>query len=451
MNLEKELEKSQGAALSFQALDLKSRNLALMMIAKALKSDQKTLFESNKRDLNALKQNGGLHSTIAKRLLFDGHKIDSLVSGINDVIKMPDPLNKVTLATELDKGLSLYRVTFPIGVIGVILESRPDALVQIATLCLKSGNAVVLKGGSESLYSNRALVSLIKEATKKAGIPDGWIMQVQSREETRELLKYDKYVDLIVARGSNQLVKYVMSHTKIPVIGHTEGMCHTYIDKDADLDTAVRVCVDAKFNYPAVCNSTKFILVHKDVAAKLLPKLAKEFISRGSEIRCCDRSMSVLKKAGISKNVRLASEKDWHTEFLDLRAGIKMVDDLESAIDWVNSHNSKHTDAIVTQNRSAAMRFAKLVDSSSVMVNASTRFNDGYRYGFGCEVGISNEKIPPRGPVGIDGLVTYKYVVLGKGHTVGEYMGKNPRRFTHRSMSDKPEKLDFEKSLNDSF
>jgi len=304
-------------------------------------------------------------------------------------------------------------------------------LPQVASLCLKSGNAVVMKGGRESKESNRVLYSIVKEATERARIPEGWIQLLEERSEVEELLKLHRHIDLIVPRGSQKFIEHIMENTKIPVLGHSEGICHIYVDKGADVGKAVDICFDARVQYPAVCNAMKVLLVHKAVAPKFLPAIAKRFKERGVEMRACERSMEVLKDYGARK----ADEKEWSTEHLDLTIPIRVVDSLEEAVDHVNKYGSKHTDSIITEDRGAALKFMRMVDSSTVMHNASTRFSDGYRYGLGAEVGISTNKVHARGPTGLEGLVIYKYFLIGDGHVVGSYVGKDAKKFTHRRLA----------------
>ena len=341
---------------------------------------------------------------------------------------MSDPIGRVTLATELDEDLTLYRVTCPIGVIGVIFESRPDALVQISSLCLKSGNAVLLKGGSEAENSNRALFRAIHSSAVEQGIPAEAMALLESREDVNALLGADGFVDLIVPRGSNDLVRFIQQNTGIPVIGHAEGICHIYVDRDGDLEKAVRIIFDAKVEYPAACNAVETVLVHRDVAASLLPRVAESLQSRGVELRCDERSIQYVADA------KPSNVSDWSTEYCDLILSIKVVDSLDEAIQHINLHGSNHTDAIVTEKDAAWERFFAGVSSAGVYLNASTRFADGYRYGFGAEVGISTGKLHPRGPVGLEGLVTYKYKLVGDGHTANMYSASGGRKFTHRKL-----------------
>ena len=402
-----------------------TKNKALSKIAASIKKNSKKIIKENKKDLDAAKKQR-LNKVLIDRLKIDKHKINEMVAEIKDVIKLEDPIGKILSQVELDKGLMLYQVTCPIGVIGVIFESRPDVVTQISALCLKSGNAVIMKGGSEAINSNRILVKIISETAEKNGIPKGPVQLIETREQVSEMLKMDEYINLVVPRGSNAFVRYVQENTNIPVLGHSEGICHVYIDKDADLKKAVDISYDAKCQYPAVCNAMETLLVHKDIAKKFLPVITDKFKKAKVELRGDEKTRDII------KDVKSATERDWSTEYNDLILSIKIVNDLNEAINHINKYSSKHTDAIITENKKNAEIFMNLVDSASVTWNASTRFADGFRYGKGAEVGISTGKIHARGPVGLEGLVIYKYKLIGKGHVVKDYARKNARKFKHK-------------------
>ncbi|EHO50885.1 glutamate-5-semialdehyde dehydrogenase [Lachnospiraceae bacterium oral taxon 082 str. F0431] len=390
------------------------RNTCLKNIIENLKKDKEHILAENKRDIeNARLEN--ISSSILSRLLFDEHKMDTVIAGINDLIKMPDPIGKITLKRELDEGLVLTRTTTPIGVIGVIFEARPDALVQIASLCIKSGNAAILKGGSEALLTNRALFESIKRAVKDSNLPEYTLVQLEARSDVSELLSCYEYVDLLIPRGSNSFVKYIMDNTNIPVMGHADGICHTYVDEDFDLDKSIRILVDAKTQYPSACNTTETILVHKNAVDKLFPRLNKAFN---------DAKIKVFAHKNIIDkfdNAILATDNSFHTEYLEKTVNVKTVDDIDEAINHINTYGSHHTDAILTNIDSNADYFMNRVDSANVYKNCSTRFADGFRYGFGAEVGISTGKLHARGPVGLEGLCTYKYKLYGNGDIVADY------------------------------
>ena len=415
------------------------KNKALTAMAQALDSNRDKIISANKKDIAAaekLVEAGKLSKALIKRLKVDDTKIDEMIAGIRDVIKFEDPVGKTLSALELDTGLELFQVSCPIGLIGVIFESRPDVVPQIMSLCLKSGNATIFKGGSEAAYSNRALFDVLVNAIESTeGMPKGAFALMETREEVNEMLKLDEYINLIIPRGSNEFVKYIQDNTRIPVLGHSSGICHVYVDSEADLKKALDVCYDAKVQYPAVCNAMETMLVHKDIAERFLPEIGKKYHEAGVELRCDERSFKLLKDLGFLKALLHATEEDWRTEYNDLILSIKIVDSLDEGIDHVNKYGSHHTDAIVTEDKSNASRFIELVDSSSVMWNASTRFSDGYRYGKGAEVGISTNKIHARGPVGMEGLLIYKYALLGKGHKVADYVGKSARKYTHKKLN----------------
>lgn len=401
------------------------KNNALGLIAENLKNNIDQIERANEEDMERSKREN-LPEPLLKRLKFDSKKIMDTVEGINSLVKLPDPVGKTLLATELDEGLTLYKVSCPIGVIGVIFESRPDALVQISTLCLKSGNAVLLKGGREAIQTNRVLTALIQKAAADAGIQPDWIHLLETREDVNRMLKLDKYIDLIIPRGSNEFVRYIMENSRIPVLGHADGICHCYVDSDADIKMAVDIVNDSKTQYVSVCNATETLLVHRDIAERFLPELKNKLDESNVELRGCERTRKII-------DVAPATEEDWRTEYLDYILSVKIVDSVDDAIEHINTYGSGHTDAIITENRENAEKFMDLVDSGNVFWNCSTRFSDGYRYGFGAEVGISTNKIHARGPVGLDGLTIYKYKLIGKGHIVADY-AEHRRTFRHRQL-----------------
>lgn len=420
-------ERAREASYRLSSLPLTKRNEALASIAEALQANKVKIVEANARDLDAA-HSERISPVLIKRLRYDETKITESVQSVRSLMDQEDVVGKLLSRTELDDGLILDKVSTPIGVIGVVFESRPDALVQISCLCLRSGNAVLLKGGAEAKETNEVLARTIANAVEKvdAHFKDA-VQLLSTREQFRELLKHDDLIDLIIPRGSNELVRNIMASTRIPVLGHAAGICHTYVDKDADLDMAVDVCFDAKVQYPAVCNAMETLLVHREVAKDFLPRMAERYAQAGVEIRGDEAVREVISAAP-------ASDEDWSTEYNDLILSIGVVGSLDEAIRHVNRYSSHHTDAIITENGQAAERFLDQVDSSSVLWNASTRFSDGYRYGLGAEVGISTNKTHARGPVGLEGLVIYKYRLTGKGHVVASYTGKDARKFTHRKM-----------------
>jgi len=415
---------AKSASIQLAAVEARVKNDALAETAKALRQRSTEILSANNEDLSAAEEDN-LAAPLLKRLKFDEGKIADVCAGIESLIQLDDPVGKTITATELDAGLELYKVSCPIGVIGVVFESRPDALVQISTLCLKSGNAVLLKGGSEAAGTNKILADVIAQASEKSGLPPGWIQLLETREDVADMLALHGYIDLIIPRGSNQFVRYIMSHTDIPVLGHADGICHVYVDSDADPDMAVNITVDSKCQYVAVCNAAETLLVDEKIAPTFLPRAKATLEQKGVELRGCPKTAALI-------DVKPATEQDWSTEYLDLILSIKVVAGLDEAIEHINRYGSRHTDAVVTADKEKADRFMALVDSANVFWNCSTRFADGYRYGLGAEVGISTNKIHARGPVGLEGLVIYKWKLLGTGQIVADYSGPNAKKFTHR-------------------
>ncbi len=401
-------------------IDSDTKNSALANIALRLKENAEKIFDANDLDIKEA-ETSGLETPLLKRLKFREAKLSDVCDGINSLITLEDPVGKMSLHTTLDDGLELYRVSCPIGVVGVIFESRPDALVQIATLCLKSGNAVFLKGGREAKNTNKILADIISSAGIEAGLPEGWLHLLTTREDVTAMLALNEYIDLIIPRGSNEFVKYIMNNTSIAVLGHADGVCHTYIDRDCDPDIAVKVAVDAKTQYVSVCNATETFLIDRQAVPKVLDSLAEALKASGVELYGCPEA---------SRLLSIPEVEEWHHEYLDYKASIKIVEDVNEAVDHINKYGSGHTDAIITQNEETADYFMSAVDSGSVLVNCSTRFADGFRYGFGAEVGISTSKIHARGPVGLEGMVSYKYKLIGHGDIVDDYSAKR-KTFKH--------------------
>lgn len=425
MDIREAAASAKKASINLAATSSDLKNQVLLAISKALLDRSEEIIKANNEDIErSIKEN--LSDPLIKRLKFDENKINDVISGIESLIQLEDPVGKTLGVTELDDGLVLSKVSCPIGVIGVIFESRPDALVQISTLCLKSGNSVLLKGGREALNTNRVLYNIIKEASEKAGIVNGWVHLLETRDDVNEMLKMDEYIDLIIPRGSNDFVKYIIQNSSIPVMGHADGICHCYVDSSADINMAVDVIVDSKTQYVSVCNATETLLVHKDVADKYLPLVKCELEKKNVELVGCEKTQSII-------DVKPAAEEDWKTEYLDYKLSIKIVSDLDEAIEHINTYGSGHTDSIITKDKLNAELFMNLVDSGNVLWNCSTRFSDGFRYGFGAEVGISTNKIHSRGPVGLDGLQIYKYKLIGNGHIVSDYSNK-VKTFKHKKL-----------------
>lgn len=426
MDIKQTCVNASDAAIKMAALASDTKNNALEKIAEALISNKDKIIAANNKDLKRSEEEC-LASPLLKRLKFDEKKIKDVVEGIKSLIGLEEPIGKTLLSTMLDEGLELYRVTCPLGVIGIIFESRPDALVQISTLCLKSGNSVLLKGGREAIETNKALADVIQEASVAAGLPKGWISLLESRDDVNEMLKMDEYIDLVIPRGSNEFVRYIMDHSRIPVMGHSDGICHVYVDSAADIDMATRIAIDSKTQYVAVCNATETLLVNDAIAAKFLPILKSELDKKNVEIFGDEGTQKIIP-------VKPASEADWETEYLDYTISIKLVADVDEAIKHINTYGSGHTDSIVTNEKINALKFMNLIDSGNVFWNASTRFSDGFKYGFGAEVGISTSKLHARGPVGLEGLTSYKYMLIGNGQIVDDYV-TSKKSFKHVKMN----------------
>ena len=419
---------AKAASLKLARLSTGQKNSALEKMAAALESNESLILSANKKDLEyARKEN--IPAPLIARLALDSAKVQSMAKGVRSVSKLSDPVGLEKSVTELDEGLVLHHVTCPIGVIGAIFESRPDAVPQISSLCLKSGNAVILKGGTEAQNTNKVIVSLLaKAAGQVEGVPETAIQMIETRAEVAEMLDQDRTINLIVPRGSNAFVRYIQENTKIPVLGHSEGICHVYIDEGADIEMAVRVVLDSKLQYPAACNAMENLLIHQKIAEKVLPVLVEKFKERKVELVGCEKICQ------LAPEIKRADDREWDTEYNDLKLAVKMVANMNEAIGFINLHGSGHTDTIITKDPERAEIFLNEVDSASVMWNASTRFADGFRYGLGAEIGISTNKTHARGPVGLEGLVIYKYKLIGKGQTAADYSGDGAREFTHKSM-----------------
>jgi glutamate-5-semialdehyde dehydrogenase len=402
------------------------KNRAIAAIATALEANAVAILAANAADCAAA-QADGLTAALYGRLKLSAVKLAEAIAGVRDVGQLPDPVGQIQIHRELAAGLVMQRVTCPLGVVGVIFEARPDAVMQISSLAIKSGNGVILKGGKEAVRSCSVIVNAIHSGLAQAAIDPTVVRLLTTREETLELLQLDQSVDLIIPRGSNALVKFVQDHTRIPVLGHADGICHLYVDQSADFATAIAVAVDAKTQYPAACNAIETLLVHRAIAADFLPQVATALVAQNVELRGDPHTSEII-------HVIPATAVDWSTEYSDLILSIKVVDDLDDAIAHINTYGSRHTEAIITQDAQAAQTFIAQVDAAGVYHNCSTRFADGFRYGFGAEVGISTQKMPPRGPVGLEGLVTYKYQVVGHGHIAATYSGQTAQPFTHRDL-----------------
>jgi glutamate-5-semialdehyde dehydrogenase len=426
MSIAQIAQKTRQAARKLAVLSADAKNQAIEAIAKALEVAAPSIVAANVADRQAAEAEG-IAKPLYDRLKLDQVKLKSAIAGLRDVAKLPEPIGVVQIHRELDTGLILKRVTCPLGVLGIIFEARPEALIQIVSLAIKSGNGVILKGGKEAVRSCEVLTKIIQQALAETAVNPECVQLLTTREETIELLKMDEYIDLIIPRGSNSFVQFVQENTRIPVLGHADGICHLYADKAADINKAVEIAVDAKTQYPAACNAIETLLVHRAIAPKFLPIVAQALQQKKVELRGDETTREIL-------DIAAATETDWSTEYSDLILSIKIVDSVEEAINHINTYGSRHTDAIVTEDNEAAETFLNQVDAAGVYHNCSTRFADGFRYGFGAEVGISTQQMPPRGPVGLEGLVTYKYRVVGDGHIAASYVGNEAKEFTHRDL-----------------
>ncbi|KAM3122771.1 glutamate-5-semialdehyde dehydrogenase [Candidozyma auris] len=419
-----------------KTLSNEQRSSALHQIHDALKAAKSEILKANEQDMAAAEENQ-LAASLIKRLdLAKNDKYETMLQGILDVAALPDPVGKVTMAKKIDEGLELHRVTAPLGVLLIIFESRPEVIANISALAIKSGNCAILKGGKESYQTFKAISDVVNKTLEKTPVPSHAIQLIQSREEVGDLLAQDKYIDLVIPRGSNALVRNIKENTKIPVLGHADGICSIYLDKDADLTMAARIAVDSKTNYPAGCNAVEQLLVHQDIVAdkeklnKVLGALAAAEVTLHvvPEIKAQIENID-------SQFIKDAAPDAFDTEFLSFDIAVKPVSDVNDAIAHINEHSSKHTDCVITEKKEVAETFLKGVDSAGVYWNCSTRFADGFRYGFGTEVGISTNKIHARGPVGLEGLMSYQYQLRGHGHIASEYVGAGgTKTFVHKDI-----------------
>ncbi|NJR32474.1 MAG: glutamate-5-semialdehyde dehydrogenase [Chamaesiphon sp. CSU_1_12] len=424
-------QKTRLAAQKLASLPATAKNVAIEAIAASLEHHAAEIVAANAIDCQAAE--GEIAPALYARLKLDATKLKGAIVGVRDVGKLADPVGQIQIHREIDTGLIMQRVSCPVGVLGVIFEARPDAVIQIASLAIKSGNGVILKGGKEAIESCTVLVKAIKAGLAHSEVNPDVIQLLTTRAETSELLNLDRYVDLIIPRGSNEFVKYVQDNTRIPVLGHADGICHLYIDREADFEKAIAIAIDAKTQYPAACNAIETLLIDRSIAREFLPLVIDKLQAHGVEIRLSELGHQILGNE-LHLTVDLAIATDWATEYSDLIIAIQIVPDLEAAIAHINTYGSRHTDSIVTENANKAKVFIDRVDAANVFHNCSTRFSDGFRYGFGAEVGISTQKMPPRGPVGLEGLVTYKYQLSGDGHIAATYTGENAKPFTHRDL-----------------
>jgi glutamate-5-semialdehyde dehydrogenase len=419
------------AARRLSTLATADKDQILFRMAESLERHTSAILAANAEDAEiatAMVANGEMSQALYQRLLLTPHKYQGMIEAVRAVAKLADPAGRVLLRTLLDDGLVLEKVSVPLGLLAIIFEARPDAITQISALAIKSGNAVILKGGREVERTMRAILKAIHEALRASGLASAAaVTGVYGRAPVEELLKLEGVIDLVIPRGSNALVQHIQRNTNIPVLGHADGVCHVYIDAAADPRMAIEIAVDSKVQYPAVCNAAETILVHRAIAASVLPELVDALEAKQVKVR----GDATVRELLPGRSIELVGEDEWHTEYSDLVVAVRAVEDLDAALDHIERYGSHHTDAIVTENAAAAKRFLEELDSANVLHNCSTRFSDGFRYGFGSEVGISTSKLHARGPVGLEGLVTYKYRLLGSGQVVKDYAGKDARSFKH--------------------
>lgn len=414
------VKNAKDSTYKLQSLSTDIKNKALLEIADKLEQNKNIIFEANKKDLEYAKKlldENKISLSMFNRLKLDENKMIDIISGIKDVVKLEDHINKVLLETELDDNLLLKKISCPIGLIAVIFEARPDVISQISSLCIKSSNAVILKGGAEGENTNKAIFNIINETLENIEeFPKHSVNLVFTRDDIKELLSMDKYVDLIIPRGGNSLVQYIKSNTNIPVLGHADGICHLYIDESANQEKALKICLDSKVQYPSACNAVETILINKNIANEYLPKLYNLFKENNIKMNGCEEVRKILNQSDIGE------VKEWHLEYGDKEVSLKIVENTEEAYNHINKYGSHHTDSIVSENKDNIEKFMTYVDSANVYANTSTRFSDGFRYGFGAEVGISTNKTHARGPVGLEGLTIYKYKLFGNYQIVDDYV-----------------------------
>ncbi len=406
--------RARKAARVIAAASTEQKNAALLAIAEVIDSNRQAVLAENAVDMEKGRANG-LDAALLDRLEINDARVDAMIEGLKQVAELPDPVGRITDLQTRPSGIELGRMRVPLGVVGIIYESRPNVTIDAASLCLKSGNATILRGGSEAIHSNQAIAACIREGLQRAGLPEAVVQVVETtdRAAVGELIRMPEYVDVIVPRGGRGLIERISSEARVPVIKHLDGICHVYVDDRADLEMAYNIALNAKTHRYGVCNAMETLLVAEAVAESFLPKIAAAFVDKGVELRGCDKTCAILSAAEI--DCKAAAEEDWSTEYLAPVLSIRVVADMTAAMDHIDRYSSRHTEAIVTEDRERADRFLREVDSSSVMVNASTRFADGFEYGLGAEIGISTDKIHARGPVGLEGLTSQKWVVYGHG------------------------------------
>ena len=426
--LPERLQQTRTASYTMASLSTAQKNAALAQWADLIERDAEALLAANQKDL--AEQEGKISPSMYQRLKLDQGKLMQLAQGTRDVMNLADPAGRILSETRLDTGLVLEKRTVPLGVVGIIFESRPDVIPQILMLILKSGNAVVLKGGREATHSNRAFMALVAKLNAACpDLPNGWAQLIDTRQDVHEMLNYPQYIDLVIPRGSNELVQSIMAATRIPVLGHADGVCHLFAHAQVDADQAIPLIVDAKTQYPAACNAVETLLIDTPIAETFLPKFVKAAEAADITLKGCQTTQRLI------PGIEPATDADWRTEYGDNTLAVRVVDGLEAAITHINQYGSHHTDGILTRDTAAQEAFLARVDSACVFANASTRFADGFRFGLGAELGISTAKTHARGPVGLEGLVIYKYLLRGDGQVAASYVGEQARPFLHEPIT----------------
>ncbi|QKQ24729.1 glutamate-5-semialdehyde dehydrogenase [Candidatus Ruthia endofausta] len=404
-------ENAKNAAKTLRSATTVAKNSALINIANQIDQNRTNILKANKQDL-ANGKDKGLEVALLDRLMLDDERLNDIIESLNQIVNLPDPIGEITNLKYQPSGIQVGKMRVPLGVLGIIYESRPNVTIDAAALCLKSGNSVILRGGSEAIHSNHALYACVKQGIKQAGLNENCaqLIDTRNREAVIELVQASDYVDAIIPRGGKGLVEAISNSSKVPLIKHLDGICHTYIDKDADTQKAISIAFNAKTRRYGVCNATETLLVHAYAVGRILPELIAQYLAKGMELRGCEETLK------LSNKITVATEKDWNTEYLDAVLSIRIVSSMSDAIKHIDKYSSGHTESIVSENYTRSRRFITEVDSASVMINASTGLADGFEYGLGAEIGISTDKFHVRGPVGLEGLTSQKFIVLGDGH-----------------------------------
>lgn len=428
-NIQSAAAAAKQSSRQLAALTSQDKQRILENVAAEIEGSAAAIFQANRQDEMAARNQsnqGGISSSALARMALNDEKLLQMARSVNAVSGLEDPVGKILFQSDLDDGLELTKISCPFGVIAAVVEARPDAVVQLSALAFMSGNALMIKGGAEIARTTEVVLGIFGSAYERAGISADALVNVKSREELYELLKLDHYIDLVVPRGSSELVRFISSNTRIPVLGHADGVCHIYVDAAADLNLATSVILDSKIQAPATCNAVETVLIHRSIANDFLPRLIELLQLGGVKVRGCHQTRAIC-----ADRVDLVEQNEWHTEYGCLTLAVRVAESCDEAIGHINQFGSHHTDSIITDDQHTAEKFLREVDSAGVFHNVSTRFSDGYRYGFGAEIGIATGKLHARGPVGLEGLLTYKYMLIGKGQCVSHYIGPRARKFKH--------------------